>query len=76
MLTKVSHLKLIRYWCAKTEKKSPPESTHGKSSFWVQIQNGRHYTESNIEMDITLDLSKMETQMTCPFLLIIGFQII
>ena len=31
--------------------------------------------ESNIEIDITLDLSKMETQMKCPFLLIIGFQI-
>ena len=74
MLTKVSHLKGIRYWCAKTEK-SPPESIHGKSSFWAQIQNGRHYTESNIGMDITLNLSKMETQMKCPFLLILGFQI-
>ena len=59
----------------KNIKESPPESTHGKSSFWAQIQNGRHYTESNIEMDITLDLSKMETQIKCPFLLILGFQI-
>ena len=59
----------------KNRKKSPPESTHGKSSFWAQIQNGRHYTECNIEMDITLDLSKMETQMKCPFLLILVFQI-
>ena len=31
------------------------------------------YTEFNIEMDITLDLSKMETHMKCPFLLILGF---
>ena len=33
MLTKVSHLQLIRYWCATTGKKSPPESSHGKPRF-------------------------------------------
>ena len=50
---------MISLLVCKNRKKSPPESTHGKSSFWAQIQNGRHYTESNIEMDITFDLSKI-----------------
>ena len=59
----------------KNRKKSPPESTHGKSSFWPKSKMAAIYTESNIEMDITVDLSKMETQMKCPFQLILGFQI-
>ena len=42
-----------------TPKNSPPESTHGKTSFSAQIQDGRHYTWYNIEMDITLDLSNI-----------------
>ena len=31
---------LIGYYI---RKKIPPEFTHGKSLFWAQIQDGRHY---------------------------------
>ena len=48
MLTKLFHLKCVHRWCTKSEKKSPPESTHDKLSFWAKIQDGHHYTYTNI----------------------------
>ena len=50
-----------------TTNKIPPESTHGKTLFWAQIQDGRHYTGYNIQMALMLELSNIETHMRCHF---------
>ena len=58
------------------QKKSPPESTHGKASFSGQIQNGRHFVGPNTQFDVTLEPTSIETCLIGPFWLNSGCQVV
>ena len=55
-----------------TPKNSPPKSSHGKASFSAQIQDGRHYIGSNIQMGLILEPGNIETHLRCHFQLTLG----
>ena len=55
-----------------TPKNSPPKSSHGKASFSPQIQDGRHYIGSNIQMGLILEPGNIETHLRCHFQLTLG----
>ena len=55
-----------------SRKNSPPESSHWKASFSAQIQDGRHYMGSNIQIDLILEPGNIETYFSCHFQLTLG----
>jgi len=59
-----------------TTEKYPPESPHCNTPFSGQIQNGRHYTRLNFQMDLVLEVSDIEIRFMCHFQLIEGWLII
>ena len=50
-------------------EKNPPESTHGKTSFSAEIQNGRHYTGAYSHMVLVLEVKDLEIRFMCYFTL-------
>ena len=70
MLIKLSHLKLIRCSSLPQYKSFTRKPPMARPRFGPKSIIAVNHAWSNIEMDITLELRKIETQMRCHFLLI------
>ena len=53
-----------------TEKNPPPQIPPLQHAIFVQIQNSRHYTGVNVQMDLVLEVSDLGMWFKCRFKLI------